>query len=127
MSGPEYLYENEGEQLQWGPDGPQRVKLQPAMGPLERSSLEGGRFNVRRGLGGTSPAPGSFSPPRPVAGPSRAPTPEELMRQAEEALDAAQAQRAAQLDSPALGERDAAGYRIPDWLAKTMKSGDTEL
>lgn len=49
------------------------------------------------------------------------------MRQAEEALDAAQAQRAAQLDNPSLGDRDAAGYRLPDWLAKTVKGDDTEL
>ncbi len=127
MSGTEYLYENPDERLQWDANGPTRVKLQPDMGPLERSSLEGGRFQVRRGLGGTSPAPSSFSPPRPVAGPARAPTPAELMAQAEAALEAAQAQKAAQLANPSLGERDNSGYRIPDWLANHMKDGDTEL
>lgn len=132
MSGTEYLYESPEERLQWGVNGPERVKLAQEMGPLERSSSN---FLNRKGLGGTQPTEQTYramaqkmmqGTREQPAQAYRAPTPDELMQQAHAALEAAAAQKTAQLASPALGERDGAGYRIPDWLDSYMKRDDYE-
>ena len=116
MSYPELLFENEGEQLRWGPNGPERVKLQEQMGPLERSSSN---FSDRKGMGGTTPNQKSFMV-QPAQAP-RAPTAEELMARAQAIIDATADQSRASQENPTLGERDAAGNRLPDWLTRSMK------
>ena len=117
MSGPELLYENDGEQLVWGPNGPERVKIQPEMGPLEKSN-----FLNRRGMMGTTPSKQAYAPP-PQA--QATPSPDDLLQRAQAALEAAYSQRDAQMATPALGTREDGGNRIPDWLAKYQESGDS--
>lgn len=116
MGYPELLYESPGEQLRWGVNGPERVKVEE-VGPLERLSST---MNNRKGIGGTTPTAKTYQA-APPAGPAEV-TPEELMRRAKEVLDATYAQRDVQLANPSLGERNNSGDRIPSWLTMFMKN-----
>ena len=81
-----------------------------------REGKASGDPNQRAGLAGTKASQsGGYRPaPRPASAPPRAPTPEELMKQAEAMLKANQEQYAAQLErgpSVDTGERS-----MPAWL-----------
>ncbi len=122
--GVDYLYEPQGAELHWDalksaqPQAPQQASLSGPSNPM-----------VRKGLGGTTPNKDSFRAQRPSAQAPRAPkapSPDELLRQAQAMLAEQEVRNSHSLaQGPSTGPRDDSGSQTgaaqtPGWLEDYM-------